>query len=200
MSRKTGSRAASPAPARRRKERESTGNGAFAPNEASRALSDFEFSLIILTFGFSRWVESCMAAAAVRGLGALDILVLHAVNHRARGRRLSEICTLLNIDDSHLISYALKKLIAARLVQVERKGRERHYETTAEGDDACLRYREVRERFLVDSLTWMANRNDELPRSAGFLRTMTAIYDQAGRFATATSRDRPPVPPVRTKR
>jgi predicted MarR family transcription regulator len=192
-------RSRSAAPKRRPSPRRE-GNGAFAPSAASRALSDFEFALIILTFGFSRWVESCMGAAAIRGLGALDILVLHAVNHRARARRLSEICTVLNIDDSHLVSYALKKLIAGGLVQVERKGRERHYETTDKGDGACLSYREVRERFLVDSLSWMANGNDELPRSAGFLRTMTAIYDQAGRFATASSLSHPHVPPVRTKR
>lgn len=197
MSVEARTRAAAP---KRRPAANRDGNGAFAPGPASRALSDFEFALIILTFGFSRWVESCMAAAAIRGLGALDILVLHAVNHRARGRRLSEICTVLNIDDSHLVSYALKKLNAGGLVKVERKGRERHYETTDKGDAACLAYREVRERFLVDSLSWMANGNDELPRSAAFLRTMTAIYDQAGRFATAASLERPPVPPVRTKR
>jgi len=33
----------------------------------------------------------------MRGLNALDILVMHTVNHRARGKRLSEICMVLNI-------------------------------------------------------------------------------------------------------
>ncbi|MDB6082467.1 MAG: hypothetical protein JWN43_348 [Gammaproteobacteria bacterium] len=163
-------------------------------------LSGFEYSLIILMYGFSSWVENCMAAAHVRGLGALDILVLHAVNHRARGRRLSEIGMVLNIDDTHLVGYALKKLVAAELVEVRRIGRERHYETTALGDQVCFRYRQVRDEHLVSSLSWMADAGGELSRAAAVLRTVTALYDQAGRFATAESHGQPRPPPVRTKR
>ncbi len=172
----------------------------FAPIPASQDLSEFEYALIILTYGFQRWVEHCMEAANVRGLNALDILVLHAVNHRARGRRLAEICMVLNIDDTHLVAYALKKLAAAGLVRVTPKGRERHFETTANGESACLAYRVVRENFLVPSLSWVAGRHDTVRDTAGFLRTMTALYDQAGRFATAASAGQPKAPPVHTKR
>ena len=154
---------------------------------------------IILTYGFQRWVVSCMEAANVRGLGALDVLVLHTVNHRARNRRLSEICMVLNIDDTHLVAYALKKLVAAGLVAVSRRGRERHYQTTPAGDAACLDYRHVREKFLVPSLSWLSDSGSVLPNMAAFLRTMTGLYDQAGRFATAASLEQPKPPPVRTK-
>ncbi|MBL8697062.1 MAG: winged helix DNA-binding protein [Alphaproteobacteria bacterium] len=170
----------------------------FEPSALSRQLSDFEFTLIILTFGFSRWVEKCMEAAGVRGLSAQDILVLHSVNHRARDRRVSDICMVLNIDDPHLVTYALKKLQAADLVETTAIGRERHYRTTAAGDAACLAYRHVREEFLVPSLSWIAEGRDVVPDVAAFLRTMTALYDQAGRFALAAS-PATPVPPLRTK-
>lgn len=172
----------------------------FEPNGASSDLSDFEYALIILTFGFQRWVKHCMEAANVHGLNALDILVLHAVNHRARGRRLTEICMVLNIDDTHLVAYALKKLAAAKFVLVTTKGRERHFETTTAGEAACLAYRMVRENFLVPSLSWVAGRHETVNDNAGFLRTMTALYDQAGRFATAASAGQPKTPPVHTKR
>jgi len=36
--------------------------------------------------------------------------------------------------------------------------------------------------------------------AAGFLRTMTALYDQASRFATAETAGQPKLPPVHTKR
>lgn len=149
--------------------------------------------------GFQRWVEHCMEAAKVRGLNSLDILVLHAVNHRARGRRLAEICMVLNIDDTHLVAYALKKLAAANLVRVEPKGRERHFRTTDTGESACIAHRVVRENFLVPSLSWSGCR-DTVRESAGFLRTMTALYEQAGRFATAESAAQPRSLPVDTKR
>ena len=35
---------------------------------------------------------------------------------------------VLNIDDTHLVAYSLKKLVAARLIVVKRQGRESHYE------------------------------------------------------------------------
>src|SRR4051812_8868050 len=146
----------------------STGRSRRAPATSpfGETLSDFEFALVILVFGFSRWVENCMDAAGLRGLSALDILVLHAVNHRARGCRLSEICTVLNIDDAHLVSYALKKLVAAGLVAIGRQGRERHFETSAHGDEACAAYRTVRERNLVQSVAQIAGDQGEVARVA----------------------------------
>lgn len=168
------------------------------PSALSRQLSDLEFTLIILSHGFSRWVAKCMEAAGIRGLSALDILVLHAVNHRARDRRVSDICMVLNIDDPHLVTYALKKLQAAGLVATTTLGRERHYSATGAGDDACLAYRRVREDFLVPSLSWIAEGREVVPDVAAFLRTMTALYDQAGRFALAANAG-PVAPPLRTK-
>lgn len=172
----------------------------FEPSPVSRQLSGLEFAIINLMYGFQRWVETCMAAAPLRGLAALDILVLHAVNHRARRRRLAEICTVLNIDDSHLVAYALKKLVAAGLVHVERQGRERHYSSTPAGDAACLAYRKVRERYLVPGLALVIESRGDLVREAVFLRTLSGIYDQAGRLAMAESPHEPGPPPVRTKR
>jgi len=172
----------------------------FTPSVPSQDLSEFEYGLIILMFGCQRWVQNCMGAANVHGLNALDILVLHSVNHRARGKRLAEICMVLNVDDTHLVTYALKKLAAAGLVLVTPQGRERHYETTPLGETACLEYRKVREDFLVPSLTWVSGRDGAVTETAGFLRMMTALYDQAGRFATAATASQPKTPPVHTKR
>jgi len=172
----------------------------FTASPQSHELSEFEFSLIIVAFGFMRWVENCMEAASFRGLNSLDVLVLHAVNHRARGRRLAEVCMVLNIDDAHLVSYSLKKLVAADLVKALPTGRERHFETTPLGDEACMGYRKVREKFLVPSLAWLSGERNMLRDTGAFLRTMTAIYDQAGRFATAESSAVPKAPPLHTKR
>ena len=172
----------------------------FVASPQSHELSEFEYALIILAFGFMRWVENCMEAAGFRGLNPLDVLVLHTVNHRARGRRLAEVCMVLNIDDTHLVSYALKKLVAAGLVKVLPTGRERHFETTPLGDEACIAYRKVREKFLVPSVAWLSGERSMVRDTGAFLRTMTAIYDQAGRFATAESSATPKAPPLHTKR
>ena len=107
---------------------------------------------------------------------------------------------MLNIDDSHLVSYALKKLVAADLVLIERQGRERLYAATAKGDSACIAYRKVRERYLVPGLAVVIEGRGDLEREAVFLRTLSGIYDQAGRLAMAESPHDALPPPVRTKR
>lgn len=47
-------------------------------------LSEFEFGLIIAGNAFSRWVVRCMAAAGLKDLTSLEVLLLHHVYHRAR--------------------------------------------------------------------------------------------------------------------
>lgn len=176
------------------------GEPPFAPSAASQELSHFEYALLTLMHGFQAWSEACMDAAGFRGLQALDILTLHAVNHRARARRQADICMVLNIDEPHRVAYALKKLVAAGLVDATLIGRQRHFETTAQGEAACLAYRRIRESFLVPQLAWVASREGALAEAAGLLNTMTALYGQSGRLATAATAGLPKTPPLHTKR
>ena len=41
-----------------------------------------------------------LAAAGVRDLTFLDVLVVHHVNHRGRAKRLADICFVLNVEDA----------------------------------------------------------------------------------------------------
>lgn len=163
-------------------------------------LSEYEFAQITFSFGFHRWVEKCMEATGLRGLTSLDTLVLHAVNKRARGRRIAEISMVLNVDDTHLIAYSLKKLVSAELVRIVKDGRESRYEPTEAGDNACDAYRAVRRDFLVKSLSSITDAASQIERMAHLLTIMTGLYDQATRLATASASVLPPQPPVRTKR
>jgi predicted MarR family transcription regulator len=184
-----------------------TDNQAWSVNEVSvnsdnpgKILSDWEFAHITFSFGFVRWVEKCMEATGLRGLTALDVLVLHAVNLRARRRRVSEISMVLNVDDSHLVAYSLKKLVAAKLVQTVRDRRESRYETTPYGDEACKAYMSIRQTFLIPMVNMVANVANEMGHMATVVTILTGIYDQAARQATAHAELLPKLPPVRTKK
>jgi predicted MarR family transcription regulator len=48
---------------------------------------------------------------------------------------------VLNIEDTHVVSYALKKLANLELVSGERRGKEVFFATTAAGRDLCMKYR-----------------------------------------------------------
>src|SRR3954453_1482473 len=142
-------------------------------SEKSGELSEFEFGLIIARHAFDRWVVRCMAAAGIRDLTTLDVLLLHHVNHRAREKKLGDISFMLNIEDTHVVSYSLKKLVSLGVVQSEKRGKEVVFFTTAKGQDYIQRYREIREACLVSSLRADDAENLELGELARFLRTLS---------------------------
>lgn len=148
-------------------------------------LSEYEYGLIMAYNAFSRWMIRCMAAAGNQEMSALDILVLHHVNHRDRQKRLADISFLLNVEDVHTVNYSLKKLVKAKLVVGERSGKEIFYSTTNAGVALCNSYRDVREQCLVDSLKALDFKPDELRHVAAMLRTLSGYYDQASRAAAS---------------
>lgn len=159
-------------------------------SERAAELSAFEYGLIIAGNAFNRWTVRCMAAAGLAELGALDVLVLHSVNHRGRDKKLADICFVLNIEDSHTVNYALKKLMRLQLVAASKRGKEMFYATTGEGRAACRRYREVREACLINAFeAFRGGQSGDLDRQVGeaadLLRALSGLYDQAARAATS---------------
>ena len=163
-------------------------------SEKAAELSEVEYGLIVGWNAFGKWMVKAMATAVadagvmVTGgtdLAVLDILCLHSVNHRERPKKLGDICFKLNVEDSHTVNYALKKLIKMNLVSSEKHGKEVFYATTASGVDLCLKYRAVRESCLVDGFVdFDGEKGAELGEVARQLRILSGLYDQAARSAT----------------
>ncbi|MBU4518830.1 MAG: winged helix DNA-binding protein, partial [Gammaproteobacteria bacterium] len=118
----------------------------------SAEMSEFEFGLIVASNAFHRWVVHCMSAAGLKDLMPLDVLVLHHVSHRARDKRLSDICFIMNIEDTHLVNYSLKKLVSLGVVVSSKSGKEVTYAATEAGSVSVQRYREIREQCLSQAL------------------------------------------------
>lgn len=153
-------------------------------------LSEFEFGLMVSYNAFQRWIVRGMAAAGCPDLGSLDVMVLHSVNHRERAKKLADVCFVLNVEDSHTVTYALKKLVRLELVSAEKAGKETLYQATAAGRAVCERYREVREDCLVSALEAFMGEGREdlrpdLERAANLLRALSGLYDQAARAAAS---------------
>lgn len=149
-------------------------------------LSQLEYALINAGNAFERWMVHCMAAAGVPNLSPLDVLVLHHTNHRGREKTLSGICLVLNIEDSHLVNYSLKKLRKLELIETRRRGKESVYSATHQGQTLCTNYREIREACLLDTLTALGgNSMEDISEVALRLRALSGVYDQAARAATS---------------
>ena len=153
-------------------------------------LSEVEYGLIVASNAFGLWCVRGTAAAIAEfpvaaDLGVLDVLCLHSVNHRGREKKLADICFKLNIEDAHLVNYALKKLIKAGLVGGRKQGKEVLYVTSDMGQALCLRYREIREACLVDAFSALGEIDAKsLADLARQLRVLSGLYGQAARSAT----------------
>jgi predicted MarR family transcription regulator len=147
-------------------------------------LSEVEYALTMTNHAFHRWITRCMDAAGAPGMAPLEVLILHQVNHRDREKTLADIRLVLHIEDTHLITYALRKLSERGLVRTARKGKEKTVGITDEGRALCNRYREVREALLVDLAQELGFKPEEMSRLAALLRAISGSYDQAARAAT----------------
>ncbi|MEN3295923.1 MAG: hypothetical protein V7642_5176 [Burkholderiales bacterium] len=164
--------------------------GAGAPPHAlatvkPEKLADLELSMVSAVHVFQRWAVCCMEVAGLKDLSVVDVLVLHHVNQMAHCRRLADICFVLNIEDTHVVAYSLRKLIALEVVVAEKHGKEVTYLTTPSGQEYLSRYRAIRDLCLLDGLKVLGLNDAALKELAQFLRKMSGLYDQAARAASS---------------
>lgn len=152
---------------------------------AMPALSEIEFAVTMMVNAYQRWMVRCMTASGVEGLAPLDVQVLHSVNHRGRPKTLADICLVLNIEDTHTVTYALRKLEKGGLIATGKRGKEKTASITGAGEAACMEYRRIREALLVGPVKTLGLDEKELSRLAAVMRSVSGHYDQAARAAAA---------------
>lgn len=160
-------------------------SSAHLADSALPALSEVEFALTMMNHAYHRWMVHCMTAAGGPAMSPLEVLILHLVHHRGRPKTLAEVCLILNIEDTHLVNYAIRKLTQAKLLKAGRKGKEKTIQITEAGASLCTRYREVREALLIRAARQLGLEPGDLSRVADLLRTLSGSYDQAARAAAA---------------
>ena len=154
---------------------------------ASPALSEVEYGLILAGHAFQRWMVLCAAAAGQPGLSPVEVLILHTVQHRDRPKRQAEILLALAIEDTHIATYAIRKLEGAGLVTTGRAGKEKLVSATPAGEAFCQRYAEVRESLLARAVRDTGPSDAAMSDLAALLRTLSGYYDQAARAAATLS-------------
>ena len=150
----------------------------------SASLSEFEYALTMVNNAFHRWMLSSAQACELDNMSPLDILVIHNIHHRNRAKRITDIAFTLNIDDTHNVSYSVRKLTKRSLVSYQRKGKDTYYSVTDEGKNFCQEYAKIREECLIKALEQM-NIDDSLGEIAKTMRTLSGFYEQASRAASS---------------
>lgn len=160
-------------------------SAAHLANGAMSSLSEMEYALVVLGNAYHRWMVACSAAAGGEGLSSMEVQILHAVNHRERAKTLAELCMMFNIEDTHVVAYALKKLEVLGLLESGRRGKEKTVQITKAGVTHCLKYRQLREKLLVEPIRSLGLDADRVSEIAALMRVMSGQYDQATRAAAS---------------
>jgi predicted MarR family transcription regulator len=134
---------------------------------------------------FQRWIVSAMREAGLKNLSVIEALILDQMRHRARNKRLADICFVLNIEDARVVSYSLRKLVARGIVCVERHRKEYFYSVSAACGQHLLHFEQIHERSVLDALAMLQFHQSALPELAQYLRKMSGLYDQAARAASS---------------
>lgn len=148
-------------------------------------LSELEYAMTMTYNAFSRWMMHCMKTVGYKDFNPLDILILHNINHREKEKRLTDIAFMLNIEDTHTVNYAVKKLVKAGLVEGQKTGKEIFYRTSEKGKDVCLEYGKIRNACLLEAASASGRDFDEISHVAKVLRNISGLYDQASRAAAS---------------
>ncbi|WP_454280447.1 winged helix DNA-binding protein [Sphingomonas sp. Marseille-Q8236] len=146
------------------------------------ALSELEFSLTLAAAAYQRWMTRCAAATGL-SLTPIEVLILHTVRHRDRPKRIADIALVLDIEDTHLVTYAVRKLEKAGLIATRREGKEKLLVATEAGREFCAGYRDIRERILSKAVEADGPDAAALSEAADLLRRLSGQYNQAARAA-----------------
>lgn len=103
--------------------------------------------------------------------------------------KLADLCFSLDITDSHIAAYALRKLASMNLAATEKLGKETLYYATEKGEALINRFKTIRMSCLMPGID--DSLSGELGQVELILRRLSGQYDQAAR---GVSLHQPPSP------
>jgi predicted MarR family transcription regulator len=152
-------------------------------------LSELELGLTVLWNSVRRWMNQRSKASLIAGLSDLDTFLLHLLVYRDRQMRAADLAFALSIDDMHLVSYSLKKLVRLEAVETARLGKEIAYAATDKGRQHYAEFLEDRERYLEPAMKYFNAGEFDVEGLKDLFRAMSGVYEQAARAAASAKGD-----------
>jgi predicted MarR family transcription regulator len=148
-------------------------------------LTELEFSIFRISAAFERWQSDCLACCHGGAFSGTDTALLHVIRMHDRPKSISEMARLLKRDDVSNLTYSVRKLLKAGLVEKsDTLGSKKDvtYQVTPLGAGITSDYAEFRRELLI-SMTESTAGNVDFQSIATALNLMAAMYDQASCIA-----------------
>ena len=158
-------------------------------NDAEVICTELEFSLMRCFEAFGRWQSECLASVSDSGASGPENALLHIVRMNDRPKTIKELARLTNRDDIPNIQYAIRKLLAAGLIEKKGSGRTGvTYEATPEGCKVTDDYSAVRKKLLIDQISRLPEFDTRLKEAGQSLNILAGIYEEISRIAATHRR------------
>jgi predicted MarR family transcription regulator len=151
-------------------------------------VTEFEFHLWRVFYGFTRWQEDLQRYICGDDLTAAELALLHVIRMKDRPKTIYELSRLLNRDDPNNIQYTITKLIKQGLIEKvvgASQGsakRAASYQITALGTENTNKYNDGRKAVLIKLFE---GSDLNLSEATKALISAKAIYDEASRLAAS---------------
>lgn len=155
----------------------------------AKLLSELELGLTVLWNSVRRWMSQRSRATILTGLSDLDGFLLHLLVYRDRPLRGIDLAFALSIDDMHLVSYSLKKLVRLDAITSERIGKEVFYRAAEKGRQHYAEFLDDRRRFLEPAMKYLSYGQYDFASLNEVLRALSGVYEQAARAAATSEGD-----------
>jgi predicted MarR family transcription regulator len=165
--------------------RTNAGDGKRAVDARAVSMTQFELALVVAHNAFSQWTVRCGTAVGAGRFSSLELLVVGFLNAHDQTVRATDISFALKIEDNYTVQYALKKLLAAGIVESQRLGKETLFSMTEKGRSLYGDYSVVRSKFLLDAMSMLSEDGLDMDGLVGRLRAISGIYEQAARNAAS---------------
>jgi predicted MarR family transcription regulator len=163
-----------------------------AKTEAEIKLTDFEFQLWRVFYGFIRWQEGCEKVANQTDLTGSELSLLHIICMKGRPKTINELTRLLNRDDTFNVNYSIQKLVKNGLIKKVSSDKNNKktfsYTVTDEGAQNIDTYTALRQKILID--LFKKKRELNLEKLTDVLSELIAIYEEADRTVLSYMRSK----------
>ena len=149
-------------------------------------VSELEFVLWRVVYGFLRWQEDCTSHVTGITLTGDDIAALHIIRMKNRPKTVYEVAQLLNRSDIPNVQYSIKKLLKLALIEKAKNPIKKAiaYQLTPLGVKDTDAYTKARKELFLKLFLKEINL-DEAEKATTLLMRLKNIYEEASMLSAS---------------
>lgn len=160
-----------------------------AKNEADAKITEFEFQLWRVFYGFLQWQEECEKNVNGTELTGNDLAILHVIRMQEKAKTSNDVGRLLNRHDNFNIKYSIQKLLKLGLIEkikIQQEVKKIYYQVSEAGKENTDNYTYMRKLVLIELFNQEPDLNLEIVIKC--MGRIKSIYDEADRAMLSIQR------------